>query len=75
MGRLLPGSRPYHHLPNVPSLTGGGLAMTESTPSMNSNAITQSTYSVPISPNVVGSAIEIEVTKSESRPNSPKKKM
>ncbi|KAK1325284.1 putative purine permease 4 [Acorus calamus] len=25
MGRLLPGSRPYHDLPNVPSLTSGGL--------------------------------------------------
>ncbi|KAK1321542.1 hypothetical protein QJS10_CPA03g00805 [Acorus calamus] len=41
---------------------------------MNSNAITQSTYSVPRSPNVVGSVVEIEVTNSESRPNSPKKK-
>ncbi|KAK1293054.1 hypothetical protein QJS10_CPB17g00612 [Acorus calamus] len=27
MGRLLPGSRPYHDLPNVPSLTSGGLVM------------------------------------------------
>ncbi|KAK1321447.1 hypothetical protein QJS10_CPA03g01914 [Acorus calamus] len=25
MGRLVPGSRPYHDLPNVPSLTSGGL--------------------------------------------------
>ncbi|KAK1311761.1 hypothetical protein QJS10_CPA07g00802 [Acorus calamus] len=25
MGRLLSGSRPYHDLPNVPSLTSGGL--------------------------------------------------
>ncbi|KAK1258458.1 hypothetical protein QJS04_geneDACA017270 [Acorus gramineus] len=48
--------------------------MTEPTPSMNSNAITQSTYSVPSSPNVVGSASEIEATNTESRPNSPKKK-
>ncbi|KAK1306757.1 Villin-4 [Acorus calamus] len=28
MGRLLPGSHPHHDLPNVPSLTSGGLDST-----------------------------------------------